>query len=90
MGDMGGLTGAMDLVQPVNAGWAGVRRDGRGLLIPSWAEVGVPHGAELLAKLVVQRLKLDYIGAIWQSSAILDRAGYDEGPADSSWICGRE
>ena len=41
-------------------------------LFPSCAEAGVPHGAEVLAKLVVQRLKLDYVGAIWQGSAVLD------------------
>ena len=32
----------------------------------------VIHGAEVLAKLVVQRLKLDYVRAIWQGSAVLD------------------
>jgi len=26
----------------------------------------------VLTKLVVQRLKLDYVGAIWQGSAVLD------------------
>ena len=32
----------------------------------------------------------NYIGAIRQGSAFLDRPGYDEGPAHSSRICGRE
>ena len=44
----------------------------------------------MLAKLVVQCLKLDHIGVIWQGTGILDRPGYDQGPADGSWICGRE